>query len=71
MRKALIGVAISALLALPVTPATASSPEPSLPVQVDGTKNVTLITGDKVQVSPAGSGRSNVRFFPAEAADSG
>jgi hypothetical protein len=75
MRKAFLGVALSALLALTVTPAatpaTAAPPKPSLPVQVDGTKSVTLITGDKVQVSPAGSGRSNVRFFPSNAADSG
>lgn len=72
MRKVLIGAALSALLAFSITPATATAAAaPSLPVQIDGSKSVTLITGDKVQVTPAGSGRSNVRFFPTDAAHSG
>jgi hypothetical protein len=44
---------------------------PILPVQVDSAKVVTLLTGDKVQVAPAGGGRSSVRFVPADPAASG
>ncbi|MEV5967899.1 S8 family serine peptidase [Kribbella sp. NPDC051952] len=75
-RKALIGATVTALVAVTaLAPATAAPPpptsQPTLPVQVDSAKVVTLLTGDKVQVSPAGSGRSNVRFVPADEAHAG
>ncbi|MEV0801629.1 S8 family serine peptidase [Kribbella sp. NPDC050281] len=65
--------AVPAAATATVTPPTPSTPtaRPTLPVQVDAAKVVTLITGDKVQLSPAGSGRSNVRFVPADASDAG
>lgn len=74
-RKALIGVTLTAVIAVTAIPASADPPaptaQPTLPVQVDSAKVVTLLTGDKVQVSPAGSGRSSVRFVPADAAHAG
>jgi hypothetical protein len=75
VRKALVGATVAALLATTTLPATAGPPgstgQPTLPVQVDSTKVVTLLTGDKVQVTPAGSGRSSVRFVPADSAHAG
>ncbi|TCO32788.1 subtilase family protein [Kribbella steppae] len=76
-RKTLAGASVTALLAVAAVPASASPPQPAaearptLPVQVDAEKVVTLLTGDKVQVSPAGTGRSNVRFVPADPAQAG
>lgn len=74
-RKTLAGAAVTALLAVAAVPSSAAPPDtdsrPTLPVQVDAEKVVTLLTGDKVQVSPAGSGRSNVRFVPADPAQAG
>jgi len=73
-RKTLAGAAVTALLATAL-PASAAPPEagprPTLPVQVDAEKVVTLLTGDKVQVTPAGTGRTSVRFVPADPAQSG
>ncbi|MGY4770716.1 S8 family serine peptidase [Kribbella sp. CWNU-51] len=75
VRKALVGATVTALLAITTLPATAGPPgsagQPTLPVQVDSAKVVTLLTGDKVQVTPAGSGRSSVRFVPADSAHAG
>jgi subtilisin family serine protease len=76
-RKTLAGAAVTALLAVAAEPASADPPDPApgprptLPVPVDEAKVVTLLTGDKVQVNPAGSGRSRVRFVPADPAQSG
>jgi hypothetical protein len=74
VRKALVGATVTAL-AITTLPATAGPPgstgQPTLPVQVDSAKVVTLLTGDKVQVTPAGSGRSSVRFVPADSAHAG
>ncbi|MGW1345170.1 S8 family peptidase [Kribbella sp. NPDC002412] len=78
VRKTFAGAGITALLAVaslsasgPASagpPAPAAEPRPTLPVQVDTEKVVTLLTGDKVQVTPAGTGRSSVRFVPADPA---
>ncbi|WP_433159530.1 S8 family serine peptidase [Kribbella sp. CA-247076] len=81
-RKTSAGAAVTALLAVAAGPAAAGPPDPrpgapaagarpTLPVQVAADKVVTLLTGDKVQVSPAGAGRSSVRFFPADPDRSG
>jgi len=53
------------------TAAAASTTAPTLPVQVDSAKTITLLTGDKVHLTPAGSGRSNVRFVPVDPAAAG
>ena len=81
-RRALAGAAVTALLAAGAVPATATSPsspssstgsaaQPTLPVQVGTAKVVTLLTGDKVQLTPAGAGRSTVRFDPVDPAQAG
>lgn len=53
------------------TPPGSPTAAPTLPVQVDQAKLVTLLTGDKVHVTPAGGGRSSVRFIAADPAAAG
>ncbi|WP_344215941.1 S8 family serine peptidase [Kribbella sancticallisti] len=78
VHRFLVGAAATALLTSVLVPATAApnpvaagQPKPTLPVQVDSAKVVTLLTGDKVQLTPAGEDRSSVRFLPADPAAAG
>ncbi|GAB2609216.1 S8 family peptidase [Kribbella endophytica] len=74
LSRFLVGAAVTSLLATALVPAAATpgaDPPPGLPLGVDSAKVVTLLTGDKVQLSPAGSGRSNIRFVPADPSASG
>ncbi len=77
VHRFLVGAAATALLTSVLVPATAApdptpaAGAPTLPVQVESAKVVTLLTGDKVQVTPAGEGRSSVRFLPVDPAATG
>jgi subtilisin family serine protease len=78
VHRFLVGAAATALLTSVFVPATAApnppaavGVRPTLPVQVDEAKTITLLTGDKVQLTPAGEGRSSVRFLPVDEAQAG
>ncbi|WP_020391312.1 S8 family serine peptidase [Kribbella catacumbae] len=81
VHRFLVGAAATALLTAVLVPATAApipQPEaqsgpPALPVQADAdaARTITLLTGDKVQLTPAGQGRSSVRFLPIDPVQSG
>jgi len=75
IHRLLVGAVATALLTSHLVPATAASASAAvpggLPAQVDSTKVVTLLTGDKVQVTPAGGDRATVRFIPVDPAAAG